>query len=605
MLQWHSDPDLSAIGRLCADGHGAAAAWNLRRRVHFQYIPYIWLLLASAVVGAGLQVYAWRHHATPGATPFAILCLAATVWAVSNALEMAGTDLPTKLFWANVQYLVYATLPLAWLALVLQYTGHGAWLTTRRLALLAIEPAVATVLAWTSEYHGLIRQNVYLDTTGPFPVIGKTYGPWFWVHVAYSYFLFATCIYLSVAALRRAPRLYRRQTLTVLIGFLLPLISNVLYNLGLSPVPRHDLAPAMLGFSAIVVGVGLFRFRLFDIGPIARDTVIDGMDDGMVVLDVHNRIVDLNPAAERLLDIKASYAVGRAAEDLFGYWPQLVDLCRSPAVTHIEISLDKKDKPRYYDTHISPLVDRHDQPMGQVIVWRDITARKQAEGQLLRQQRVLAGLQERERMARGLHDSLAQVLSYANMQAQAARELLAKGQTDTVDTYLARLVDATQEAHTDAREYILGVRTGIPSEHGFPAALEQYLQRFGQRYEIGTELIVPEPKALAEMSLDPTVEIQLLRIVQEALANVRKHAAATSVRVRFAMDGDHALVVIEDNGRGFDPALLPGGDAQTFGLGIMRERAEEIEGDLEVLSAPGQGTRITVRVPLQNGKDSR
>ncbi len=573
--------------------------------MHFQYIPYIWLLLASAVVGVGLQVYAWRHRTAPGATPFAILCLAASVWAVSNALEMAGTDLPTKLFWANVQYLVYAALPLAWLALVLQCTGRGAWLTPGRLALLAVEPAVAVVLAWTSEFHGLIRQNLYLDTAGPFPVIGKIYGPWFWVHVAYSYFLFATCIYLSVAALRRAPRLYRRQTLTILIGFLLPLVSNVLYNLGLSPAPRHDLAPAVLGFSAIVVGIGLFRFRLFDIRPIARDTVIDSMNDGMVVLDAQNRIVDLNPAAERILGVTASHAVGRAAEDLFSSWPRLVELCRSPAVVHIELSLDTRDKPHWYDAHISPLIDRHGRPMGQVIVWRDITARKQAEVQLLRQQRVLAEMEERERMARGLHDSLAQVLSYANMQAQAARELLTKGQTDTVDTYLARLVDATQEAHTDAREYILGVRTGIPSEQGFPAALEQYLQRFGQRYGIGTELIVPEPKALAEVSLEPTVEIQLLRIVQEALANVRKHAAATSVRVRFAIDGDHALVLIEDNGRGFDPALLPGGDAQTFGLRIMRERAEEVEGNIEVLSAPGEGTQIAVRVPLSNGKDSQ
>jgi len=546
--------------------------------MHFHYTPYIGLLLASAATGIGLQVYAWRHRATPGATPFAILCLVAAIWAVSNALEMAGTDLPTKLF---------------------------AWLTTRRLGLLAVEPAIVVVLAWTSEWHSLIRQDVYLDTTGSFPVIGKTYGPWFWVHVAYSYLLFATCIYLSVAALRRAPRLYRGQTITILIGFLLPLVSNVLYTLGLSPVPRHDLAPAMLSFSAIVVGVGLFRFRLFDIGPIARDTVIDGMDDGMVVLDAHNRIVDLNPAAERLLGTKASYAVGRAAKDLFSSWPQLVELCRSPAVTHIEISLEKRDKPHHYDAHISPLVDRHEQPMGQVIVWHDITAHKQAEGQLLRQQRVLAGMEERDRMARGLHDNLAQVLSYASMQAQAARELLAKGQIDTVDIYLARLMDATQEAHADAREYILGVRTGLPSEQGFSTALEQYLQRFGQRCGIDTEAIVPEPSILAEVSLEHTVQIQMLRIVQEALANVRKHAAATFVRVRFAVDGDRAQVTVEDNGRGFDPALVPGGDAQTFGLRIMRERAEEIEGGLEVLSAPGQGTRITAWVPLQSGKDRR
>lgn len=573
--------------------------------MQFQYIPYMWLLLASATVAAGLLIYAWRHRTLPGATPFAAICLTAAAWAASNALEMAGADLPTKLFWANVQYLVYAALPLAWLALVLEYTGRGAWLTPRRLALLAAEPAITVALAWTNELHGLIRQNVYLDMTGSFPVIGKTYGPWFWVHVIYSYLLFAVCIYLSVMALWRAPRLYRRQMLAILVGFLLPLTWNVLYSLGLSPVPRHDLAPAVLGFSGIVVGFGLFRFRLFDIGPIARDTIIDSMGDGMVVLDVQDRIVDLNPAAEKLLGVAASQAVGRLAEELFRLWPGLVELCRNPAVTHIELPVNTTGELCYYDIHISPLTGRHDQPMGQVIIWRDITAHKQAEAQLLQQQRVLAGLEERERLARGLHDNLAQVLSYANIQAQAVRELLAKGQTDIADAHLVRLVDATQEASADAREYILGANAGISLKQGFPTALRQYLQRFGQTCDLDTELIIPQPEVLAEACLEPTVEVQLLRIVQEALTNVRKHARASSVRVSFTVHSDQAQVMVKDNGQGFDLALLPADDAQAFGLSIMRERAEEVEGSFEMLSTPGQGTQISVRVPLCKREDRR
>ena len=577
-------------------------SWGIMRsrgeRMRFQYTPYIWLLLASSAVGTGLGVYAWRRRTLPGAAPFAAVCLTAVLWAVANALEMAGMDLPTKLFWANAQYLVYATLPLAWLALVLQSTGRGAWLTPRRLALLAVAPAVTIVLAWTSGSHGLIRQNVYLDTAGSFPVIGKTYGPWFWVHVAYSYLLFAACIYLSVAALRRAPRLYRRQTLTILVGFLLPLIWNVLYTLDLSPVPRHDLAPAMLSLSGIVVAFGLFRFRLFDIGPIARDKVIDSMDDGMVALDAQGRIVDLNPAVERLLGIAAPQAVGRLAEELFSPWPGLVELCLDSAVTHIELTLAGEGGARCYDLRISPLAGRHGQLMGQAIIWRDITIAKQAAAQLLQQQRVLAGLQERERLARGLHDNLVQVLSYANMQAQAARELLAKGQTETVDTYLARLAEATKEAHADAREYIFEVKTSTAAERDFAAALRQYLQRFGQTWGLKTELIIPEPQARAEATLDPTAEIQLLRIAQEALTNVRKHACATSVRVSLAIDDGLAQMVVEDNGHGFDPTGLAVGDAQTFGLDVMRERAGEVGGTLQVLSAPGQGTLIAVRVPL-------
>jgi hypothetical protein len=91
--------------------------------MHFQYIPYIWILLVSAVVTAALGIYAWRHRDVSGAASFAVLMLAALVWSLANALEMAGTDLPTKLFWANVQYLCYVTLPVAWLALALHSPG--------------------------------------------------------------------------------------------------------------------------------------------------------------------------------------------------------------------------------------------------------------------------------------------------------------------------------------------------------------------------------------------------------------------------------------------------------------------------------------------------
>jgi PAS domain S-box-containing protein len=563
--------------------------------MHFQYIPYLWALFTSAVVVAGFGVFAWRHRAVQGAIPFAVLCLIAVVWAVTNALEMAGTDLPTKLFWANAQYLCYGTLPLAWLVLVLQYSGRGAWLTPRRLAWLALEPAITVVLVWTNSFHGLIRQNVYLDTAGPFPVIGKTYGPWFWTNVAYSYLLFSIAIYILIVSMWRAPSLYRRQTLLLLIGFLLPLVWNVLYNLGFSPVPRHDLAPAVLSLSGAVVGWGLFRFGLFDIMPIARDRVVDGMDDGMIVLDVQGRIVDLNPAAQRILGRSAPQAIGRLAAEVFSAWPELIGLCRDASATHTELTLGTGEEKGNYEVHISPLSDRRDHPLGQVIVWHETTDRKRVQARLVQQQRVLAVLGERERLARELHDSMAQVLAYANAQAQAARELLAQGQIAQADAYLARLATAAQDAHVEAREYILGVQVGSSPERGFLQALDQYLQRFGQSSGLFTELIVPQ--ALWNGTFEPDVEVQLLRIVQEALTNVRKHACAHLVRVTLAAQGEQAEIVVEDDGRGFDPAHPSADDRPTFGLYVMRERAQEAGGTLRVLSSPGQGTQVIVQVP--------
>jgi signal transduction histidine kinase len=232
-----------------------------------------------------------------------------------------------------------------------------------------------------------------------------------------------------------------------------------------------------------------------------------------------------------------------------------------------------------------------------VIVLHDITEVKQARERFMQQQRALATLQERERVARELHDSLGQVLGYVKMQAQAARELLAQNQSAEADTYLAQLVAVAQDAHADVREYILGVRTDISVEAGFILALTQYLQRFGENYGITVELSAPPE--LSDGALEPMVEAQLLRIIQEALTNVRKHARAHRVHIGLSVYDSRAEVVVQDDGAGFDSALLETAEGQKFGLRFMRERAAEVGGSVQIHSAPGEGTQLIICVPLR------
>ena len=141
-----------------------------------------------------------------------------------------------------------------------------------------------------------------------------------------------------------------------------------------------------------------------------------------------------------------------------------------------------------------------------MIVLHDITEIKRTQERSLEQQRALATLQERERVARELHDSLGQVLGYVKMQAQAARGLLAQHQSAEAERYLAQLVAVAQDAHADVREYILGARTGLSAEAGFLSALTQYLQRFSQNYGIAAKLSVPPE--LSAGAFEPMVEVQ-------------------------------------------------------------------------------------------------
>jgi len=220
-----------------------------------------------------------------------------------------------------------------------------------------------------------------------------------------------------------------------------------------------------------------------------------------------------------------------------------------------------------------------------------------------------AALEERERIGRELHDDLGQVIGFIGAQALAAQTRLEQGENQEVQAILDQLIQITQNAHTDVRHYILGIRkssriSGVstkeePSSSGFFAVLEDYLEALRGQY--GLEIQVSLPNDWLDSPLAPDVETQLLRIIQEALTNVSKHAGVDKARLLFTQHTEDVQVIITDEGCGFEE-IWPSSDATRddeshFGLKIMRERAEAVGGRLEVRSALGEGTSIIVRLP--------
>ncbi len=217
---------------------------------------------------------------------------------------------------------------------------------------------------------------------------------------------------------------------------------------------------------------------------------------------------------------------------------------------------------------------------------------------LHRRVRETAISEERDRIAREMHDSLAQVLGYVNTKAQAVLELLKRGESDRAATQVDQLGDAARTAYADVREGILALRTSLGPGRSLVDALTEFLNSWKEQSGVSATLVVTPGTTLD--GLAPAAELQLLRIVQEALANVRKHAEARTVEVRITSSGRELEVVITDDGRGFvtGSRARPGTDAAPhFGLSTMRERAESVGGSLEVVSAPTAGTRVVVRLP--------
>jgi two-component system nitrate/nitrite sensor histidine kinase NarX len=221
----------------------------------------------------------------------------------------------------------------------------------------------------------------------------------------------------------------------------------------------------------------------------------------------------------------------------------------------------------------------------------DMAAIALTTGRLKEAEQQLTIVAERDRIARELHDSLAQVLGHIHLRLRGLETRL-DGAAPIIGAELSDLADVADEAYRDVREAILGLRETISSDTGLEGALREYIAKYSRQTGIKTTFTCEEH---ARRALPPRAEIQLLRVVQEALTNVRKHAGATHVSVRMRCPEGAPVLEVEDDGSGFDPARIGASFSGGFGLTSMRERVEQVGGTLEMHTAPGAGTRLVVR----------
>jgi signal transduction histidine kinase len=269
-------------------------------------------------------------------------------------------------------------------------------------------------------------------------------------------------------------------------------------------------------------------------------------------------------------------------------------------------------QPEFLRAHLAAPLCRGDTTIGMICVCsREPRAFSAAETELLtglatqatiaienarlyEEVRSLATLEERERIAREMHDGLAQALGLLHMKLRRAEENSVSADPPQISDALQEMTGITERAYEEVRQSIFGLRTMVSRGLGLIPTLTEYLHDFSAQNGIGVELELTDGRPI---HLSPASEVQLIRIIQEALANIRKHAGAAHAWVRLQRQDSWVQVTIEDDGRGFDPATLMSPDRLHFGLQTMRERAEGLGGKLEIDTAPGRGTRVVATLP--------
>ncbi len=205
-------------------------------------------------------------------------------------------------------------------------------------------------------------------------------------------------------------------------------------------------------------------------------------------------------------------------------------------------------------------------------------------------------IEERERIAREMHDGIAQVLTFVGMKSQAARQFLITGQTENANDQLLRLEEVARDLYADVREVILGLRSNISATKDMASNLKEYLSRFSHMSNIKTELEITDGSIF---SLPSSSQTQILYIIQEALSNIRKHAKANNAHVTISNCDSRIEITVSDDGRGFSTSSAKQNGFPHFGIQIMKERMNSMGGNLEIKSRLGEGTKVVLALPIE------
>lgn len=601
---------------------------------NLEFTPYSLPLLLVAIISSVLAVVIWRRRPGTGINSFLILNLALVFWSSLDALGFMIEDLDTRLFFSNLAYIGITGVPAAWFTFALEYTGREKWLSRRNILLLLIEPLAVVLLAFTDYRYHLFRASARLETDGPVSFLISTYGPAFWLHAVYSYSLLIGGTLLLVEGAVRSQPVYRRQFMMLLLASAVPWIVNALFIFGLLP-DYIDPTPFAFTITGLIIAWTIYRYQLMNIVPVARATVIEYMNDAILVLDRQNRIVDVNPAALQIIGSKlSSQVIGLLARDVLTPFSSLVDQFRAVNDFETEIEIGRDGARRNFALRISPLFSHQGYLTGRLFVLHDITELKSATLQIQTQNQVLQSINQdlaaaREQaeeasrlkseflatMSHELRTPLNSIIGYTDLMLSG----LVGDFTTKQNDYLHRVISNGERLLALIND-ILDIskieagRLELVSQPLNLAELLENVQRQVQNLvdQKGLDLKIHFDESLpTHIQTDPK---RLEQILINLTSNAIRFTNRGSVSISFEREDSAFLAItVTDTGIGIPPHALEyifdefrqvdgsthreyGGSG--LGLALVRKFALLMGGTVDVQSEIGNGSAFRVRLPL-------
>ncbi|MCT4564239.1 MAG: ATP-binding protein [Maledivibacter sp.] len=341
---------------------------------------YIFLLFLATLVSSIITYISYKRKRNKGPKSLPALMMAITHWTLCQLIQIFSTSHNTIFFWHELKHVGIVIVPVAFLSLVGEYTNRKKLHDKRTILLLMIIPVLTLIIMITNGFHGLFRESIQFIKIDNVEIINSKLGVWFWFNAIYSYLLIWAGLILLLVKFINLPKLYRKQARVIIAGTSIPLIWNILYLLFYKDVIYVDITPLAFSLTGIIIFWGLFRYKLLDLVPIARELVFESIEDMVIVLDNNKRIVDMNFSAKKILGHNEFKIIGSSASEILSKLMGLTD--RNIEIVDKNIILTYKDEKRYFELRDTQIYDKRNKAIGSLILLHDITEHKRIMEQL-------------------------------------------------------------------------------------------------------------------------------------------------------------------------------------------------------------------------------
>jgi PAS domain S-box-containing protein len=342
----------------------------------------------AGFVSLAMAGYLSPHWENKSARLLMLLTVATAIWSLSYGMELISPDMELKLWWVKIEYFGAVWVGMLIFCFITTVTG-GKPLTKAGYLLLSIVPILVIFLVLTNDLHHLMWRSVRLDLTGRAPTLSYSRGEGFRGHIIFSYLLVLMATFILIRALVSAGGgIVRKQLLMLLIGVMCPWLANILYLAGVDELKHFDLTPAAFTISGIAFSWGLLKYQMLGLIPLAREMLIESMGDPVIALDMDDRILDLNRAAQDLFQIDRAVQAYTGIRESVPVLYDQVEIHRQSGPVEVETQFCVGGMLTHWNLRIFPLLNKREKQTGRLVMLRDITDRKNAEVALKESERI-------------------------------------------------------------------------------------------------------------------------------------------------------------------------------------------------------------------------